>query len=51
MDFILGLARTKSGNDALWVILDRLTKSARLIPINCHWEMEQLAHAYIKYVE
>ena len=50
MDFVVGLPRTKAGNDALWVIVDRLTKSARFIPMNCRWEMEQLARAYIKYV-
>ncbi|XP_057518512.1 uncharacterized protein LOC130799437 [Amaranthus tricolor] len=36
MDFIVGLPRTKAGNDALWVILDRLTKSSRFIPMNFH---------------
>ena len=34
MDFIVGLPRTKAGNDALWVIVDRLTTSARFIPMN-----------------
>ncbi|XP_057535243.1 uncharacterized protein LOC130813427 [Amaranthus tricolor] len=42
MDFIVGLPQTKAGNDALWVIVDRLTKSAHFIPINCRWKMEQL---------
>ena len=46
----MGLPRKKSGNDALWVIMDSLTKSTRFIPMNCRWEMEQLARAYIKYV-
>ena len=50
MDFIVGLPRTQLGNDALWVIVGRLTKSARFIPMNYRWEMEQLARAYIKYV-
>ena len=50
MDFIVGLPRTKSGNDALWVIVDRLIKSACFIPMNCRWEMKQLARAYINYV-
>ena len=35
MDFVMGLPRTKAGNDALWLIVDRLTKSARFIPMNC----------------
>lgn len=42
--------KQKSGNDALWVIVDRLTNSSRFIPMNYRWEMEQLARAYIKYV-
>ncbi|XP_057538063.1 uncharacterized protein LOC130815591 [Amaranthus tricolor] len=50
MDFVVVLPRTKAGNDALWVIVDRLTKSTRFIPMNCCWKMEQLARAYIKYV-
>ena len=40
MDFIVGLPRTLSGNDALWVIVDRLKKSACFIPMNCCWEMK-----------
>nr|GEY86984.1 putative reverse transcriptase domain-containing protein [Tanacetum cinerariifolium] len=33
MDFITKLQRTQSGYDAIWVIVDRLTKSAHFIPI------------------
>ena len=31
MDFISGLPTTKKGNNAIWVIVDRLTKSAHFI--------------------
>ena len=48
--FYVGLPRIKSSNDALWVKVDRLTKSACFILMNCRWEMEQLARAYIKCV-
>ena len=42
--------RTRSRNDTLWVIMDRLIKSARLIPMNNQWDMDQLARAYLKNV-
>jgi len=32
MDFLIGLPRTKKGNDVIWVIVDRLTKSANFLP-------------------
>ncbi|ONK55503.1 uncharacterized protein A4U43_UnF2330 [Asparagus officinalis] len=31
MDFIVGLPKTKKGNDSIWVIVDRLTKSAHFL--------------------
>jgi hypothetical protein len=33
MDFVMKLPRTKKGHDAVWVIVDRLTKSAHFLPI------------------
>jgi len=44
------LPRTKTGNDQVWVIVDRLTKTARFIPLNKTWSMEKLARAYVKHV-
>jgi hypothetical protein len=31
MDFIIGLPTTQKGNDSIWVIIDRLTKSAHFL--------------------
>ena len=31
MDFVTGLPRSPRGNDAIWVIVDRLTKSAHFL--------------------
>jgi hypothetical protein len=50
MDFILGLPRTPSGNDAIWVIVDRLTKSAHFIPIKKTFSLEKLAKLYIQEI-
>ncbi|XP_021757320.1 uncharacterized protein LOC110722353 [Chenopodium quinoa] len=41
---------SKSGNDTIWVVVDRLTKSAVVLPMKDTWKMEQLAKAYIKNV-
>ncbi|KAD6796243.1 hypothetical protein E3N88_07139 [Mikania micrantha] len=47
MDFITKLPRTSSGYDSIWVIIDRLTKSAHFFPIRETYKMEKLARLYI----
>ena len=32
MDFVIALPRSQKGNNAVWAIVDRLTKSAHFIP-------------------
>nr|GEX05820.1 putative reverse transcriptase domain, ribonuclease H-like domain, aspartic peptidase domain protein [Tanacetum cinerariifolium] len=48
MDFITKLPRTQSGYDAIWVIVDRLTKSAYFIPVNEKFKTKKLAQLYLK---
>ena len=36
MDFIVGLPPTSRGYDSIWVIVDRLTKSAHFLPMKTH---------------
>ena len=50
MDFITGLPRTTNGYDAIWVIVDRLTKSAHFLAIKVSHSIEQLAQLYVKEV-
>ena len=33
MEFVVVLTRTQKSYDSIWVVVDRLTKSARFIPI------------------
>ena len=50
MDFIVGLPRTSNGYDTIWVIVDRLTKSAHFLPIKKTITLEHLAELYVKEV-
>ena len=47
MDFVTGLPRTQRQHDAIWVIVDRLTKSAHFLPINVEDSLEKLAKLYV----
>ena len=46
MDFVTGLPKARSQKDAIWVIVDRLTKSAHFIAIKTTWETQKLAEVY-----
>ena len=50
MDFVVGLPRTPANHDSVWVIIDRLTKSAHFIPINIRYSLEKQTQLYIKEV-
>ena len=50
MDFVVGLPRCKSGYDAIWVIGDRLTKSAHFLPMKNNDSVEKLAELYVKEI-
>ncbi|KAL5552557.1 hypothetical protein UlMin_039958 [Ulmus minor] len=50
MDFVVGLPKTAKSHDAIWVIVDRLTKSAHFIPIKMTYSLEQLAELYVREV-
>ncbi|GJV46947.1 putative reverse transcriptase domain-containing protein [Tanacetum coccineum] len=50
MDFINKLPRTSSGHDSIWVIVDRLTKSAYFLAIREDYKIERLARLYINEI-
>ncbi|GKC20657.1 putative reverse transcriptase domain-containing protein [Tanacetum coccineum] len=50
MDFINKLPRTSSGHDSIWVIVDRLTKSAHFLAIREDYKIERLARLYINEI-
>jgi hypothetical protein len=50
MDFVVGLPKAPSGQDAIWVIVDRLTKSAHFLPIKITDSLEKLADLYVREI-
>ncbi|GJY96891.1 putative reverse transcriptase domain-containing protein [Tanacetum coccineum] len=42
--------RTSSGHDTIWVIVDRLTKSAHFLPIREDYNMDRLARLYLNEI-
>ncbi|GKD44322.1 reverse transcriptase domain-containing protein [Tanacetum coccineum] len=50
MDFVMGLPRTPSGYDSIWVIVDRLTKSAHFLPMKKTNSIEKLTQLYLKEI-
>ncbi|GKE78889.1 putative reverse transcriptase domain-containing protein [Tanacetum coccineum] len=47
MDFIIKLPKSSQGYDTIWVIVDRLTKSAIFVPMRETDPMERLARMYL----
>ncbi|KAL0453903.1 UNVERIFIED_CONTAM: Transposon Ty3-G Gag-Pol polyprotein, partial [Sesamum latifolium] len=47
MDFVIGLPRTFRKHDAVWVIVDRLTKSAHFLAIRQNDSLDKLAELYV----
>nr|GEW96628.1 hypothetical protein [Tanacetum cinerariifolium] len=51
MDFIMKLPKSSQGYDTIWVIVNRLTKSATFVPMRETDPMEKLARMYLKEAE
>nr|GEX40393.1 putative reverse transcriptase domain-containing protein [Tanacetum cinerariifolium] len=50
MDFVSGLPRMPSRYDTIWVIVDRLTKSAHFLPMKKMDSMEKVTRLYLKEI-
>ncbi|GJS33025.1 putative reverse transcriptase domain-containing protein [Tanacetum coccineum] len=50
MDFVTKLPKTATGQDTIWVIVDRLTKSAHFLPMREDDSMEKLMRQYLKEI-
>ncbi|GJV88731.1 putative reverse transcriptase domain-containing protein [Tanacetum coccineum] len=51
MDFVTKLPKTSNGHDTIWVIVDRLTKSAHFIPTRETDSMETLTRSPVCWAE
>ncbi|GJS68347.1 putative reverse transcriptase domain-containing protein [Tanacetum coccineum] len=50
MDLVTKFPRSSGGYDAIWVIMDRLTKLAHFLPIREDYKMEKLARIYVNEI-
>ena len=50
MDFMAHLPLTLQGHDAVWVIVDRLTKSAHFLAVRMTFTLERLCRLYIREI-
>ncbi|GJV00570.1 putative reverse transcriptase domain-containing protein [Tanacetum coccineum] len=50
MDLVTKLPKTSTGQDTIWVIVDRLTKSAHFLPMKETNSIEKLMRQYLKEV-
>ena len=50
MDFIFGLPNTSQKHDSIWVIDDRLTKTAHFIPVHTTYRARKYAEIYLERI-
>jgi len=50
MDFVVGLSRAPSRQDAIWAIIDRLMKNAHFLPIKITDSLDKLAVMYMREI-
>ena len=50
MDFVTHLPRTPRRHDAVWVIVDRLTKSTHFLAVRMTFTLEEFCRLYIREI-
>ncbi|KAA3466850.1 integrase [Gossypium australe] len=50
MDFVMSLPLAPSKKDAVWVLVEKLTKSAHFIPIRVDYSLDKLANLYVSEI-
>ena len=50
MDFVTGLPKSPKDNTAIWVVLDKLTKTAHFIPYKSGMTLEGMARLYVQEI-
>ena len=50
LDFVSSFPLTQKKHDSFWVIVDKLTKSAHLLPVWLDYSMDRLAELYVNEI-
>ena len=50
MDFVSSFPLTQRKHDSVWVIVDRLTKSAHFLPVRLDYSMDRIAELYVNEI-
>ncbi|XP_048138580.1 uncharacterized protein LOC125315986 [Rhodamnia argentea] len=49
-NFVMGLPRSQRGDDSIWFIVDRLTKSAHFLAVRKNFAMDRCAELYMRQI-
>ena len=50
IDFVTGLPKSSKGNNAIWVVVNRLTKTAHFLPYKTGMTLDGMARLYMKEI-
>ena len=50
MDFVVRLPRSQQNHNAIWVIINRLTKTMHFVVYSMTYLVERLSHLYIQHI-